>query len=422
VATGFTFDSWFRKLLFAAFCLALAGLYFHGIFREYRAAKFAASGPAQLALALTLAPGNAGYQHRYGSYLFFARQEREQAIRHYQRATELNPRLAAAWLEQALAYHALNQTWQQNLALERALAVEPRTPDVAWEAGQQYLASGQTEAALRQFRVVIEHDPQSAAAALDVSWKASRDAGVMINHAVPASAAGRVKFLNYLVEQKERESAALAWAEVEELNQKFSPALALPYVEFLLTADPVNAAEALAVWRVLEKMDPGFPAFAAGSSIANAGFEHSNINAGFDWRSRPTSGANTAIDVNHAHSGSRSLGIVLDGTLTDDVGVFQYLSLQPNTRYEFSAYVMEASLAGVGGLRFQIADARSGRPFFTSPQLPETDAWQRVSGSFQTPKDAGLAVLNIVRTPAGQPLRGRFWIDDVDLVVSGQRK
>jgi hypothetical protein len=126
--------------------------------------------------------------------------------------------------------------------------------------------------------------------------------------------------------------------------------------------------------------------------------------------------------VNHAHSGSRSLGIVLDGTLTDDVGVFQYLSLQRNTRYEFSAHVMEASLAGVGGLRFQIADARSGRAFFTSSQLPEADAWHRVSGSFRTPQDAGLAVLRMVRIPAGQPLRGRFWIDDVELVVSTQSK
>lgn len=417
MATSVTFGSWFRKLLFAALSLAVGGSYVYGILREYRAAKFAGSSPAQLAQALTLAPGNAEYQHRYGSHLFFARQDREQAIKHYQRATELNPRLAAAWLEQALAYAALDQRAQQNRALERALAVDPRTPDVAWEAGQQYLAGGQTEAALRQFRVVIEHDPQSAAAALDASWKASRDVVMMLNHAVPANAAGRLKFLNYLVEQNERENAALAWAEVEKLHQKFTPGLALPYVEFLLTGDTMDATAALAVWRVLQNIDSGFPAFAAGSSIANAGFEHSSINAGFDWRSRPTTGASSAVDVNQAHSGSRSLAIVLDGTLNDDVGVFQYLSLQPNTRYEFSAHVMEASLAGVGGLRFQITDARSGKPFFTSSQLPEADTWQRVSGSFRTPKDAGLAVLKIVRDPAGQPLRGRFWIDDVDLVA-----
>jgi tetratricopeptide (TPR) repeat protein len=418
VATGFTFGSWFQKLLFAVLCLALGGFYFYEIFRDYRAATRAGAGPAQLANALTLAPGNAEYHHRYASYLFFAQQDREQAIKHYHRATELNPRLTTAWLERALAHHALNQTSQQNLALERALAVDPRTPDVAWEAGQQHLANGQTDAALRQFRAVIEHDPESGAQALDLSWKATRDAGVMLAHGVPATVAGRLKFLDYLVEQNERESAALVWTEIEKLNQRFLAGLALPYVELLLASEPVDAAAAVAVWKVLEKMDPNFPAFAGSSSVVNAGFEYASTNAGLDWRSRPIGGVRSAIDVNQAHSGSRSLGLVLDGTPIDEVGVFQYLSLRPNTHYELSAHVMEASLAGVGGLRFQITDARSRRPFLTSSQLPEAESWQRVSASFHTPKDAGLAVLKIIRTPAGQPLRGRFWIDDVNLVMS----
>src|SRR5262249_12839380 len=242
---------------------------------------------------------------------------------------------------------------------------DPRTPTVAWEAGQQYLAEGQTEAALRQLRMVIEHDKVTAPAALDLSWRATHDAALMLEQGVPATANGRVAFLAYLVEHDEPEGAALAWKELTDLNQKFPPQIALPYVEFLLTAaDPSAAAE---VWKVLETQETDFPAFRNGSAIVNAGFEQPNINAGLDWRSQPISGVNTAIDVNHAHSGHRSLGIVLDeGSAIDEVGIFQYLALQPGTRYQFSAYVRGESLAGVGGIRFEIAVPQSKTIYYAS--------------------------------------------------------
>jgi Carbohydrate binding domain len=401
-----------RKFLFSVLCGALAALYSHFIFRSYSASSFANSD-AGLVRAIELAPGRADYHHRYGRYLYFLRQDVRQAIEEYRRATELNSWSAATWLDLALAHQSLKQSSQQNHALQRALAVDPRTPNVAWEAGQQYLAAGDTEAALRQMRTVIDYDRITAPAALDLSWRATHDAALMLEQAVPANANGRVAFLAYLVEHDEPEGAALAWKELAGLKQRFSPELALPYVEFLLSAsDPLAAAD---VWRVLQTMEPNFPAFHDDSAIVNASFEQPNIDAGLDWRSQAVPGVNAAIDVNHAYGGKRSLGIVLDGTSIDDVGVFQYLALQPGTRYQFSAYVRSESIAGAGGLRFEIAAPQSKTTYYTGV-LPESDTWQLVRGSFQTPPKIGVAVLRIAHSPAGQPLRGAFWIDELELI------
>jgi hypothetical protein len=98
------------------------------------------------------------------------------------------------------------------------------------------------------------------------------------------------------------------------------------------------------------------------------------------------------------------------------VGVFQYLALRPGTRYQFTAYIRNERLAGAGGLRFTIKDAQSSATYFTSAQWPERDDWQLLRGSFRTPKDAGVAVLRLVHSPAGQPFRGKFWIDDLELI------
>ena len=403
----------FRKFLFAVLCAALATLYSHFIFSTYVASTFATSD-AQLVRAIELEPGRADYHHRYGRYLYFVRQDVGQAIEHYRLATELNSRSAPAWLDLALAHQSLKQNSQQNHALQRALAVDPRTPNVAWEAGQQYLAAGDTAAALRQMRTVIDHDKITAPAALDLSWRATHDPALMLEQAIPANANGRVAFLAYLVEHDEPEGAALAWKELAGLKQKFSPELALPYIEFLLSAsDPLAAAE---VWRVLQTMEPEFPAFHDESAIVNASFEQPNIDGGLDWRSQAVQGVNAAIDINHAYGGKRSLGIVLDGTSIDDVGVFQYLALQPGTRYQFSAFVRSESIAGQGGLRFEIAAPQAKTTYYSSPQLPESDAWQLVRGSFQTPQKIGVAVLRIAHTSAGEPLRGAFWIDELELI------
>jgi hypothetical protein len=236
-----------------------------------------------------------------------------------------------------------------------------------------------------------------------------------LQEAIPVAANSRLQFLNYMIEHRERAGAALAWSEIVNLNQRFAPELAVPYVDFLLTSND-DAGGALAVWQFLQSLDPQFSTFTQSGGIVNAGFEQPVLSAGLDWRSTPPAGVSATIDVNNAYKGTKSLAVVLDGTPIDDVGIFQYLVLRPSTNYEFSAYVRDESIAGVGGLRFQIS-GQTSTPYYTSGQLPESDSWEQVHGSFRTPKQPGAAILKIVCRPARQHLRGRFWIDELELIA-----
>src|SRR5262249_22315796 len=110
--------SLFRKFLFALLCAAVAAFYAHAIHRSYRASILANSDATQLPQAIELELSRADYHHRYGRYLYYLRQDVDQAVQHYRRATELNPRSAAAWLDLALAHQALGQSSQQAHALQ----------------------------------------------------------------------------------------------------------------------------------------------------------------------------------------------------------------------------------------------------------------------------------------------------------------
>ena len=70
------------------------------------------------------------------------------ALRPYRAAVHLNPHSARYWFDLASAYQVLGDTSNQTSALEHAIAADPTTPDVAWEAANFYLVQGENEKAL----------------------------------------------------------------------------------------------------------------------------------------------------------------------------------------------------------------------------------------------------------------------------------
>jgi len=47
--------------------------------------------------------------------------------------------------------------------------------------------------------------------------------------------------------------------------------------------------------------------------------------------------------------------------------------------------------------------------------LKDADFWKPVHGQFQTGPDTRLLLFSVDRIPAGSPIRGRLWIDDLQL-------
>ena len=76
---------------------------------------------------------------------------------------------------------------------------------------------------------------------------------------------------------------------------------------------------------------------------------------------------------------------------------------------------------GAGGARFALQDLHRETSFFMSEDLQNADFWKKVSGSFVTGPETGLLVLRLARVPAGSPIRGKLWLDGLQLAPSDRR-
>jgi len=98
----------------------------------------------------------------------------------------------------------------------------PKKPDVAWEAGNFLLLRGERDAAMREFRVVLENDDIAAPAVLDLIWRVEPDAQALLDQVIPARPETYGAFLAHLIYKKDNDAAAKAWSALIGLQQPFS--------------------------------------------------------------------------------------------------------------------------------------------------------------------------------------------------------
>jgi len=177
--------------------------------------------------------------------------------------------------------------------------------------------------------------------------------------------------------------------------------------------DPARAA-----WNDLGRIDPGFQPYlsSAGNLVANRGFEEKILNMGFDWRYVVEPHAALVLDTEQFHTGRRSISVTFDGQAVVDIGLSQFIAVDANTRYNFSAYVKTDDIFAAHGPQFVISDAYTNTPFLLTEELLGTTTWRQVSGSFETDSCTELVSLKILRALGAEPITGRLWIDDVVMV------
>src|SRR5437868_10482 len=167
-------STWSRKCAYQVVCLTAVTFYIAAVARHYVAFRLGARSDRQsLERAVKLEPGNAELPWKLGRYSLFVTQDPTGAVRYLETAASLNPHLARYWLDVAAAYQFAGDLKQQQRALGKALQAEPTAPDVAWEAGNFYLAQGDLTRAFPLLRTVIENDPTQVTAALQLCWRAS---------------------------------------------------------------------------------------------------------------------------------------------------------------------------------------------------------------------------------------------------------
>ena len=334
----FSLSSPLYKATFALVCCLCMALYLRTALWAYLASGLADStDTANLAKAIQYEPSNAEYYDTLGRILVLSVANTTSAIAQFRRAVEINPYVASYWLDLAGAYQISGRTEEQQDSVERAVAADPTTPHVEWEAANFFLIQGSVEKAFPHWRVVLDQDPEAVESALQIGWRSTRDSNVMLDRVLPPRSDLYLSFLHLLIERHETASAENVWNRLIALRQPFSVQLAFPYFRFLLSQKEVLAAQH--GWLELATLNPSLAPYLSSPEnlVVNPGFEEDLLNGGFDWLYTSLSHVKLTIDTGEFHSGSRSLSATFDGFAVQELGIAQLIPVEPNTEYEFSA-------------------------------------------------------------------------------------
>jgi tetratricopeptide (TPR) repeat protein len=403
------------KILLLGGSFVLSAVYVTYSAVDFLAAHFSETPTlASLSRAVRLQPRNAEYQYRLGRYLSLVELSPAQAEAPFRAAVSLNPHQARYWMALAGAYQSLGDDQRQGISLQRALAAEPTTPEVAWEAANFYIVRGDTAAALKNLRVVMANDPYLPANALQLCWRIQPDIDLLLKEIVPQQTNVYSSFLEFLISTNETAAAARVWDRLVALNQPIDRRYIFAYVRYLIAKQEPDQARI--VWQKSASLSE-LSAYqhSAENLVVNGDFNQEVLNAGFDWMYRQSPDVSLTIDPTQFNSGHGSLHLEFDSKGLEDAGIRQIIAVNPNTSYQFSGYFKAEAIEGAGGLHFVVQDLYSEKTYFTGEDFVNVDFWKQVAGSFTTDESAKLVVLRIQRLPAGSPIKGRLWVDGIRL-------
>jgi tetratricopeptide (TPR) repeat protein len=411
-----------RSLFLTLILFAATGLIFEAG-KAWLAAHYAASlNPDAWLRAAELEPGNAEYWHRLGllEEWDFERGDSHQAIVYLRRATEINPRSDADWMDLASVYESLGEMARAQEAFEKAQAAHPASPEVAWRYGSFLVRREELSEAFVEIRRALAAEPNLTVEAVSECWKASEDLPRILSEVLPANGRYYLTTVDYFPTGHQTDAALTVWNGLLALKQRFEMQGAVPLVDELISQGRIEEGQrvwqqALAATNWPQHGDDDF------SLVFNGGFEHGLLNGGFDWREGPVSGAAFSFDSGVVHSGARALRIAFDGSVNLDFAQLrQQVPVEAGHRYHFKAYLRTEGISTDSGIRFAIYDVFHPTALqILTPDLVGTHRWSLVEAELTTGPETRLLAIVLRRIPSWKfdnKLRGTVWVDDVALV------
>lgn len=395
-------------------CLLTATVYLALVSSQYLAFRLSQRVDSEsLQMAVRLEPGNADYRYQLGRYYSWTQRSQE-AADSYSTATQLNPHEGGYWISLAGADDLLGLTRRAWNAVQTAVAVEPKNPTIAWAAGNFFVNRGDVNSGLKEFRIVFESSPGLSPRALELCWQLRPDVDSLLRNAVPPNSGSYSSFLEFLMSKGADDSAAKVWGRMTQLHQPVQLGVVFDYVRYLVGQH--QPSQAAMVWRQAGDLSELKNYQASEENlVVNATFTSPILNGGLDWNYERRSGVALALDPTEPYLGSPSLLIAYDSRGLEDSGIRQIIPVELATSYQFSAYFKTQNMQGAGGPRFHVQDFYTEELLWDSEELKDSPVWRQVSGEFKTGPQTRLLVLRISRVPAGSPIRGNLWIDNVRL-------
>ena len=372
-------------------------------------------------MAMKWDPANPEYYDALGTlmHLYADRANSDEMVRLYQNAARLSPHDAQFWADLGAAYDWAGRSKDALDAFQRAQHLFPNSPEINWRLANFYVRAGRIPDALRTLRMVLQEDGTAGRKIFTLVSNATRDRQALLEM-LPPQAPVFFEYINFRIEKGDIAGAEEAWTRLLQLNLPFDLRAAFPYLDALIQSkEVVRLSE---IWSDLAQRFPTqIPRIVSGSNlVTNGSFESDILNGGLDWRVLPTEGVVVSLDSVGAFEGARALRVKFDGSRNVIYGhVFQYLPVQPKTRYRFSGHMRVQGITTDSGPRFQVCDAYNRTKLFVSTEnLVGTSGWSEQHAEFTTLADTRLLLVRVVRpvsTKLDNQIAGTVWIDDVRL-------
>ena len=391
--------------------------------RAVAAAYFREASPNAVQTAISWDPANPEYYDALGTLKHLSADigNPHEIVQLYQNATRLSPHDAQFWADLGAGYDWAGRFKEALDAFEHARRLFPNSPEINWRLANFYVRAGKTPEALLALGMVLQKDSTAGKRVFTLATNVTSDRNKVLKM-IPPQPRFYFDYLNFLIEKGDLAGAEEVWVRVLQLSLPFDLREAFPYLDALI--QHAELSQLSKVWFVLARRFPAHIQRPASNSnlVTNGGFESDLLNGGLDWRVLPTGGAVVALDSDGAVEGARALRITFDGSRNIDYGhVFQFVLVQPKTRYRFSGRMRVQGVTTDSGLRFQVCDAYNvSKIFVTSENLVGTSGWAEQSAEFTTFADTRLLLVRVVRSVSEKldsQIAGSAWIDDLRLAA-----
>lgn len=366
--------------------------------------------------------GNAEAWNRLGN-VFAADFENENPARaeeFYKEAVKLDPRSARYWMDLAADYEDQGDISSAKSAYEHAQAVYPISADVAWRLGNFLMRQGDESEGLEQIRRAISADSKLAPLAIGLVWSFEPKV-LLLLHLLPREESLYLEALDFLASKRQDDAALQVWKEIILFRQAAPPniSIAFPLMDELITSE--RAEDTQRVWNEVLALThwPIAPPLAQGSAVWNGGFEGAIANGGLDWHFESVPGDYISIDSVVHHSGDHSLRVDFTGGMNlDFAGVWQFVPVEPSTKYDFRYFMMTRAITTECGMRFEILEPGGPSVNLQTSEMTGSKPWTPVTVPVSTGASTHFLQIRLRRLPSrlfDNKLSGTVWVDDVTL-------
>jgi tetratricopeptide (TPR) repeat protein len=353
------------------------------------------------------------------SYLYDLEQpDPVRAIAALEKAVSLDPYSAEALLDLANAYEGEGDQVKARTAFAAAEKVYPLSAEAVWRYGNFLLRQGERDRAFERIRKAVELDPKRAAEAFSRAIRFEPDANLVLNRALPPSAATYLPILHGLSDAGDLETAQLVWDRLVALETKVPLGEVTYFFDALTHAK--RPADAARLWpqaiAIMENPPPPDP---QGSLLWDGGFESGISRGGFSWHFAPVSrDVQISFDRAQKRTGQQSLRILFNGheNINFEDACHNFVPEFGET-YDLSGWVRTQSLTSSEGVRLSIfAYSSTGNVTAQTGEVHGTQPWTELRLRWTAPADSGFGRVCVRRNMSDMPgsdIQGAAWIDDV---------